>query len=123
MLSYDSKVVKANIEKIRENLGLDLIEFREKIALRLPQALGLCYETDVEPELGALQVRLGLSEDELRKIALGAPRIIGLRFIDNVEPGIISLEEELGTCEAAKAEVFRKPASLQLKVRGSKRGS
>ena len=94
--------------------------------LRWWPAAGDGPNADVElskEELDALQAGLDLCDAELRALVLGAPQILGLSYEADVAPSVARLEREIGSPEAARAEVLRKPAALELEVRGSKRGS
>lgn len=122
VLAYSSARAAATAAALRARLALDDLEFKKKIVLRLPQALGLDYAA-VGPELDALAAALDLADDELRKVVLGAPQILGLSYDDAVRPTVEALARDLGSAEAAKAEVLRRPAALDLDVRGSKRGA
>ena len=55
-------------------------------------------------------------------LGLGAPQLLGLDAAA-VSSKFAALEASLGSRDAARAEALRKPASLELEVRGSKRGS
>ena len=123
VLSYTPARAAKAAAAIKERLSLDDVEFKKKIALRLPQALGLDYAADVAPELDALKEGLGLDDAELRKVVLGVPQCLGLRYAEDIQPAVARLSEELGSKQNAKAEVLRKPAALDLDVRGSKLGS
>eukprot|EP00629_Pelagomonadales_sp_RCC1024_P009101 CAMPEP_0119265712 /NCGR_PEP_ID=MMETSP1329-20130426/4438_1 /TAXON_ID=114041 /ORGANISM="Genus nov. species nov., Strain RCC1024" /LENGTH=228 /DNA_ID=CAMNT_0007265559 /DNA_START=112 /DNA_END=795 /DNA_ORIENTATION=+ len=104
VLAYPAARVASSSAALRARLGLDANEFKKKIALRLPQALGLTYDTEVGPELDALGRRLALADDELRRLVLGCPQILGLCFAEDVEPNFEKLVEEFGGFDAARAE-------------------
>ena len=123
VLAYSAAKTSRVAAALKDRLALDDVAFKKKIALRLPQALGLSFDADVAPELDALQAGLRLGDDELRALVLGAPQILGLSYEADVAPSVARLEREFGSPEAARAEVLRKPAALELEVRGSKRGS
>ena len=123
VLAYSAATTARAAAALKVRLALDDVAFKKKIALRLPQALGLSYDADVAPELDALQAGLDLCDAELRALVLGAPQILGLSYEADVAPSVARLEREFGSPEAARAEVLRKPAALELEVRGSKRGS
>ena len=95
---------------------------RKKVILRLPQALGLRYDVDVAPTFDLLRNDYDFNEDDLRTLVLGAPQILGLDAA-TVAAQFSALEASLGSRDAARAEALRKPAALELEVRGSKRGS
>ena len=120
VLAYSG--VAAAAASLKTRLGLDAATFKKKVVLRLPQALGLRYDADVAPELDALKAGLGLDESELRALVLCAPQVLGLKYDADVAPKVAALTEALGSTDAARAEALRRPAALDLEVRGSKRG-
>jgi len=67
-----------------------------------------------------LQEKLDLSNEELKSLVLKCPQIIGLSYQEDVEPKIKALQEKLGVVDfaATKTEILKKPASLELAVRG-----
>ena len=119
--SYSFETAKACVSKLKGKLSLSDIEFKKKIVLRLPQCLGYDFEKDIGPSLSDLQSSLDLSADELRSLVLKCPQIIGLDFSNEVEPKIAALRDTIGdnvTATALKDEILKKPASLDLAVRG-----
>ncbi len=122
VLSYSAARVKAAADALQTNLGLDDVTLRKKVILRLPQALGLRYDLDVAPTFDMLRNDWGFADDDIRALVLGAPQILGLDAAA-VAAQFSALEASLGSRAAARAEALRKPAALELDVRGSKRGS
>ena len=122
VLSYSAARVKAAAQALQTNLALDDVTLRKKVILRLPQALGLRYDLDVAPTFDLLRNDYDFNEDDLRALVLGAPQILGLDAAA-VSSKFAALEASLGSRDAARAEALRKPAALELEVRGSKRGS
>ena len=122
VLSYSAARVKAAAQALQQNLALDDVTLRKKVILRLPQALGLRYDVDVAPTFDLLRNDYDFNEDDLRTLVLGAPQILGLDAAA-VSSKFAALEASLGSRAAARAEALRKPAALELEVRGSKRGS
>ena len=122
VLSYSAARVKAAAQALQENLGLDAVTLRKKVILRLPQALGLRYDVDVAPTFDMLRADYEFTDDDIRALVLGAPQLLGLDAAA-VSSKFAALEASLGSRAAAKAEALRKPAALELEVRGSKRGS
>jgi hypothetical protein len=122
--SYSSENAKACVSKLKGKLSLSDIEFKKKIVLRLPQCLGYDFEEDIGPSLSELQSSLNLSETELRSLVLKCPQIIGLEFSNEVEPKIAALRDRIGetigdtSTMALKDEILKKPALLDLAVRG-----
>ena len=122
VLSYSAARVKAAAQALQTNLALDDATLRKKVLLRLPQALGLRYDVDVAPTFDLLRNDWGFTDDDIRALVLGAPQLLGLDA-SAVSSKFAALEASLGSRDAARAEALRKPASLELEVRGSKRGS
>ena len=122
VLSYSAARVKAAAQALQQNLGLDDVTLRKKVILRLPQSLGLRYDLDVAPTFDLLRDDYDFADDDIRALVLGAPQLLGLDAAA-VSSKFAALEASLGSRAAAKAEALRKPASLELEVRGSKRGS
>ena len=86
VLAYSAATTARAAAALKARLALDDVAFKKKIALRLPQALGLSYDADVAPELDALQAGLDLCDAELRALVLGAPQILGLSYEADVAP-------------------------------------
>ena len=122
VLSYSAARVKAAAQALQTNLALDDVTLRKKVILRLPQALGLRYDLDVAPTFDLLRNDYAFADEDIRALVLGAPQLLGLDA-SAVSSKFAALEASLGSRAAAKAEALRKPASLELEVRGSKRGS
>ena len=122
VLSYSAARVKAAAQALQTNLALDDVMLRKKVILRLPQALGLRYDVDVAPTFDLLRNDWGFTDDDIRTLVLGAPQLLGLDAA-TVSSKFAALEASLGSRTAARAEALRKPAALELEVRGSKRGS
>ena len=122
VLSYSAARVKAAADALQTNLALDDVTLRKKVILRLPQALGLRYDLDVAPTFDLLRNDYDFADEDIRTLVLGAPQILGLDAA-TVAAQFSALEASLGSRAAAKAEALRKPAALELEVRGSKRGS
>jgi hypothetical protein len=122
VLSFSAARVKAAAQALQTNLALDDATLRKKVILRLPQALGLRYDVDVAPTFDLLRNDYGFADEDIRALVLGAPQILGLDA-SAVSSKFAALEASLGSRAAAKAEALRKPAALELEVRGSKRGS
>jgi len=122
VLSYSAARVKAAADALQTNLALDDVTLRKKVILRLPQALGLRYDVDVAPTFDLLRNDYDFADEDIRALVLGAPQILGLDAA-TVAAQFSALEASLGSRAAAKAEALRKPAALELEVRGSKRGS
>ena len=122
VLSHSAARVKAAADALQTNLALDDVTLRKKVILRLPQALGLRYDLDVAPTFDLLRNDYGFADDDIRALVLGAPQLLGLDAAA-VSSKFAALEASLGSRAAAKAEALRKPAALELEVRGSKRGS
>ena len=122
VLSYSAARVKAAAQALQQNLALDDVTLRKKVILRLPQALGLRYDVDVAPTFDLLRNDYDFADEDIRALVLGAPQILGLDAAA-VSSKFAALEASLGSRDAARAEALRKPASLELEVRGSKRGS
>ena len=122
VLSYSAARVKAAAQALQENLALDDVTLRKKVLLRLPQALGLRYDLDVAPTFDVLRNDYDFADEDIRALVLGAPQLLGLDAAA-VSSKFAALEASLGSRAAAKAEALRKPAALELEVRGSKRGS
>jgi len=122
VLSYSAARVKAAADALQTNLALDDVTLRKKVILRLPQALGLRYDLDVAPTFDLLRNDYAFADEDIRALVLGAPQILGLDA-SAVAAQFSALEASLGSRDAARAEALRKPASLELEVRGSKRGS
>ena len=122
VLSYSAARVKAAADALQTNLGLDDVTLRKKVILRLPQALGLRYDLDVAPTFDLLRNDYDFADDDIRALVLGAPQLLGLDA-SAVSSKFAALEASLGSRAAARAEALRKPAALELEVRGSKRGS
>jgi hypothetical protein len=122
VLSYSAARVKAAAQALQQNLALDDVTLRKKVILRLPQALGLRYDLDVAPTFDLLRNDYDFADDDIRALVLGAPQILGLDA-SAVSSKFAALEASLGSRAAARAEALRKPAALELEVRGSKRGS
>ena len=122
VLSYSAARVKAAADALQTNLGLDDATLRKKVLLRLPQALGLRYDLDVAPTFDLLRNDYDFADEDIRALVLGAPQLLGLD-VAAVSSKFAALEASLGSRAAAKAEALRKPAALELEVRGSKRGS
>jgi hypothetical protein len=121
VLSYSAARVQMAVQALQQNLDLDDVTLKKKVILRLPQALGLRYELDVAPTTDMLRDEWGFADGDIRTLVLGAPQILGLDA-DTVASRFSALEASLGSREAAKAEALRKPAALELEVRGSKGG-
>ena len=78
-----------------------------------PSALGLSYETNIEPNLALLQRRLDLSEADLKNIVLQAPTVLGLSYENNLEPKLAFLQEELQfSNETLREKIVKIPALL-----------
>ena len=122
VLSYSAARVKAAADALQTNLDLDDVTLRKKVILRLPQALGLRYDLDVAPTFDLLRNDYDFADEDIRALVLGAPQLLGLD-VAAVSSKFAALEASLGSRAAAKAEALRKPAALELEVRGSKRGS
>ena len=122
VLSYSAARVKAAAQALQTNLALDDVTLRKKVLLRLPQALGLRYDLDVAPTFDLLRNDWGFTDDDIRALVLGAPQLLGLDAAA-VSSKFAALEASLGSRAAARAEALRRPAALELEVRGSKRGS
>ena len=122
VLSYSAARVRAAAQALQTNLDLDDITLKKKVVLRLPQALGLRYDLDVAPTFDMLRGDWNFADGDLRTLVLGAPQLLGLDAAA-VAAQFAALEASLGSRDAAKAEALRKPAALELAVRGSKRGS
>ena len=122
VLSYSAARVKAAADALQTNLALDDVTLRKKVILRLPQALGLRYDLDVAPTFDLLRNDYDFADDDIRALVLGAPQLLGLDA-SAVSSKFAALEASLGSRTAARAEALRKPAALELEVRGSKRGS
>ena len=122
VLSYSAARVKAAAQALQTNLDLDDITLRKKVILRLPQSLGLRYDLDVAPTFDMLRGDYDFADGDLRALVLGAPQLLGLDAA-TVAARFAALEASLGSRDAARAEALRKPAALELAVRGSKRGS
>ena len=122
VLSYSATRTKAAADALQTNLALDDVTLRKKVLLRLPQALGLRYDLDVAPTFDLLRNDYDFADEDIRALVLGAPQILGLDAAA-VSSKFAALEASLGSRAAAKAEALRKPAALELEVRGSKRGS
>ena len=73
-------------------------------------------------EFDLLRSDWDFTDDDIRTLVLGAPQLLGLDASD-VSSKFAALEASLGSRAAARAEALRKPAALELEVRGSKRGS
>jgi len=57
--------------------------------------------------------------DELRSLVLKCPQIVGMDFVTEVSPSLQKLRDTLGLDGVGvKEEVLRRPASLELPVRG-----
>ena len=124
---YSANVARVCAEELQTRLSLTELEFKKKIVLRLPQSLGYDFDTDIGPGLSQLQSFLDMSDEELRSLVLKCPQIIGLDFCTDVEPKIQALRQVIegrrvdgGIVDIAslKEEVLKKPASLDLAVRG-----
>jgi len=115
------------VTKLKKRLQLTDVELKKKIVLRLPQVLGLYdYDTQIEPGFLSLQEKLTLSDEELKTLILKCPQIIGLKFFTEIEPTVNSLiasEECHRDVIAAKMMILKKPALLNLPVRGGVVGS
>ena len=122
VLSYSAARVKAAAQSLQQNLALDDVTLRKKVILRLPQCLGLRYDLDVAPTFDLLRNDYDFADDDIRALVLGAPQLLGLDA-SAVSSKFAALEASLGSRDAARAEALRKPAALELEVRGSKRGS
>ena len=122
VLSYSAARMKTAAQALQQNLDLDDMTLKKKVVLRLPQALGLRYDLDVAPTFDMLRSDYDFADGDLRTLVLGAPQILGLDAA-TVAAQFAALEASLGSRAAAKAGALRKPASLELQVRGSKRGS
>jgi len=122
VLSYSAARVKAAAQALQQNLALDDVTLRKKVILRLPQALGLRYDLDVAPTFDLLRADYDFADEDIRALVLGAPQILGLDAAA-VSSKFAALEASLGSRDAARVEALRKPAALELEVRGSKRGS
>ena len=122
VLSYSAARVKAAAQALQQNLALDDMTLRKKVILRLPQALGLRYDLDVAPTFDLLRSDYDFADEDIRTLVLGAPQLLGLDA-SAVSSKFAALEASLGSRAAAKAEALRRPAALELEVRGSKRGS
>jgi len=122
VLSYSAARVKAAAQALQQNLALDDVTLRKKVILRLPQALGLRYDLDVAPTFDLLRNDYDFADEDIRALVLGAPQLLGLDA-SAVSSKFAALEASLGSRAAARAEALRKPAALELEVRGSKRGS
>ena len=122
VLSYSAARVKAAAQALQRNLALDDVTLRKKVILRLPQSLGLRYDLDVAPTFDLLRNDYDFADEDIRTLVLGAPQLLGLDAAA-VSSKFAALEASLGSRAAAKAEALRKPAALELEVRGSKRGS
>ena len=122
VLSYSAARVKAAAQALQQNLDLDATTLKKKVILRLPQSLGLRYDLDVAPTFDLLRSDWDFTDDDIRTLVLGAPQILGMDAAA-VAAQFSALEASLGSRAAARAEALRKPASLELEVRGSKRGS
>ena len=122
VLSYSAARVKAAAQALQTNLNLDDVTLRKKVLLRLPQALGLRYDVDVAPTFDVLRADYDFADEDIRALVLGAPQILGLDAAA-VSSKFAALEASLGSRAAARAEALRRPAALELEVRGSKRGS
>lgn len=116
--SYSAEAAKVCVSKLKGKLSLSDIEFKKKIVLRLPQCLGYDFDKDIGSSLSELQSSLDLSDDELRSLVLKCPQIIGLDFSNEMEPKIAVLRDTIGDTSALKDEILKKPASLDLAVRG-----
>ena len=79
-------------------------------------------DVDVAPAFDLLRNDYDFADDDIRALVLGAPQILGLDA-SAVAAQFSALEASLGSRDAARAEALRKPAALELEVRGSKRGS
>lgn len=117
---YSSSAASTCVDKLKEKLSLSDLEFKKKLVLRLPQCLGYDFASEIDPSLSALQASLDMSGDELRSLVLKCPQIIGLDFSSEVEPKIAAIRNRLGGDDksALKEEILKKPASLDLPVRG-----
>ena len=118
---YSATEARVCVETLKTRLSLTDVEFKKKIVLRLPQCLGYDFETDIGPSLSQLQSYLNMSDDELRSFVLKCPQIIGLDFSTEVEPKINALRDDIGADDdvaSIKDEILKKPASLNLAVRG-----
>ena len=122
VLSYSPGRVKAAAQALQQNLDLDATTLKKKVVLRLPQALGLRYDLDVAPTFDMLRKDWNFADEDIRALVLGAPQLLGLDA-SAVSSKFAALEASLGSRDAARAEALRKPAALELEVRGSKRGS
>ena len=122
VLSYSAARVKAAAQALQTNLALDDVTLRKKVLLRLPQALGLRYDLDVAPTFDLLRNDYDFADEDIRTLVLGAPQLLGLDA-SAVSSKFAALEASLGSRAAARAEALRRPAALELEVRGSKRGS
>ena len=127
---YDPAKCVACLQALGERLSLDRNEMKKKIVLRLPQIMGYDYERDVRPGLDALMTEgndgigegeqiVNFTVDELRSLVLKCPQIVGMDFVTEVSPALQKLRETLKLDGAGvKEEVLRRPASLELPVRG-----
>ena len=67
-----------------------------------------------------LEVRLGLSQDQLRVLVTKLPQMLGLDYATEVQPKLDALQQRLGCDDAAlSAEVLRKPSATGIEVRGA----
>jgi len=120
---FNAQTSEVCIMSLMERLSLNKEEIKKKIVLRLPQVLGYEYSTDVEPNLSLLQQNLLLEDDELRSLILKCPQIIGLDYRKEIRPKVESVQRKLGfnndgNLTNIKEEILRKPALLDVPVRG-----
>ena len=84
-----------------------------KAEVRLKERAQYVKAPDARNRCEALQVRLGLSEAQLRKVVVGLPSVLGFSYEANLEPKLAFLEAELELSLAAlRDSVVSFPALL-----------